>query len=71
MLMVKQARSSHRFNPRRPDNLADLEEDERSSIPVLFAHQLLWNGDVYSSLDSGHCTIHLRCPKSAQKPTST
>jgi predicted metal-binding membrane protein len=35
--MVKQARSSHRFKPRRPDNLADLEEEERSSIPALIA----------------------------------
>ena len=31
----------------------------------LFARQLLWNVDVCSSLNSGHFTIHLRCPLSA------
>jgi hypothetical protein len=36
-----------------------------------FAHEMLRNGDVCSSLSSGHCTIHLRCPLSANSSHGT
>jgi len=48
--MVKQARSSHRFNPRRPDNLADFEEDERAPY-ALFVNSVLRNKSAIGRTD--------------------